>query len=109
MKMSKRAEKALRGSIKKWEAIVSGEGCDDADANCPLCLLYHNNDCVKCPVFVVVGEDEGLIKSHPQTLLLLEKYNVLYESKTYPGYDHHNMKFHHPLGDAIAFFQKNMK
>jgi len=50
MKLSKRAEKALSGSIKKWTKIVNGTGVDKGIANCPLCKLYHNNDCVSCPV-----------------------------------------------------------
>ena len=51
MKMSKRAEKALRGSIKKWERIVDGTGVDKEAENCSLCKLYiDTDDCGACPV-----------------------------------------------------------
>ena len=41
MKTSKRALKALKGSIKKWEKIVNGTGADWGASNCPLCKLYY--------------------------------------------------------------------
>jgi hypothetical protein len=33
-------KKALEGSIKKWELIVSGEETDNGTYNCPLCKLF---------------------------------------------------------------------
>ena len=42
--------RALRGSIKKWEAIVAGDGRDLGSANCPLCQLHHKDNCRGCPV-----------------------------------------------------------
>ena len=50
MKLSKRAETALRGSIKKWEKIAADKGEDLGGANCPLCKLYYVHDCLACPV-----------------------------------------------------------
>lgn len=32
---------ALRGSIRKWQAIVDGIGSDGGASNCPLCQLFH--------------------------------------------------------------------
>lgn len=55
MEMSKRAEKALSGSIKKWEKIISGKGSDNGTQNCNLCRLYHENDCESCPVKEYTG------------------------------------------------------
>ena len=39
--MKQETLEALRGSIKKWEAIVDGTGVDDASDNCPLCGLFN--------------------------------------------------------------------
>ena len=41
---------ALKGSIKKWEAIVMGTGKDDGASNCPLCQEYGKSCCLGCPV-----------------------------------------------------------
>ena len=57
MKMSKRAEVALRGSIEKWEKIVNGTGRDTGPQNCPLCRAYWVNGCQACPVKKHTGED----------------------------------------------------
>lgn len=53
--MNKKTLCALRGSIKKWEAILSKKGQDDGHDNCPLCKLFHQrgSDCPKCPVALV--------------------------------------------------------
>jgi len=50
MKLSKRAEKALSGAIKKWTKIVNGNGVDKGMENCPLCKLYYGGDCMSCPI-----------------------------------------------------------
>ncbi len=50
---------ALRGSIRKWEAIVAGTGTDNGPDNCPLCRMFHSEYfddgddtpcCLGCPV-----------------------------------------------------------
>jgi hypothetical protein len=43
---------ALEKSIKKWEAIVDGTGCDKGPGNCNLCRLFYlwKNCCEGCPV-----------------------------------------------------------
>lgn len=50
-------KKALRGSIRKWERILSGKDVDRGPDNCPLCVLFLAVDpstedfgCVGCPV-----------------------------------------------------------
>lgn len=48
--MDAKTLKALKGSIKKWEAIVAGTGIDAGSINCPLCGLFYHNDCLGCPV-----------------------------------------------------------
>ena len=50
--MDKKTLTALRGSIKKWERIVTGHGHDDGSDNCPLCALFYDNylSCKGCPV-----------------------------------------------------------
>lgn len=50
MRMSAIAEKALRGSIRKWQKIVSGKGLDHHAKNCPLCVQFIQNNCDGCPV-----------------------------------------------------------
>lgn len=52
---------ALKGSIKKWEAIVDGTGEDTGANNCPLCQLFAHGDtplddvCKGCPVEKATG------------------------------------------------------
>lgn len=50
--MNKTTERALRGSIKKWERIVLGTGEDLGSYNCPLCAMFveKNSTCGGCPV-----------------------------------------------------------
>lgn len=48
--MNKRTLKALRGSIAKWEKIVSGDAEDMGAENCPLCKLFVEDFCDGCPV-----------------------------------------------------------
>ena len=55
MKLSKRQTKALKKSIKKWEAIVAGTGIDDGADNCELCKKYIGCDCKSCPVCLTVS------------------------------------------------------
>ena len=55
--MDKKAVKALRGSIKKWERIVLGTGEDFGTRNCPLCKKYdRGTNCDGCPVAEDTGE-----------------------------------------------------
>ena len=63
MKMSKRALKALRGSILHWIRMRDGEqreGEIPDDQNCPLCRLYNHSlsigCCESCPIFQKTGE-----------------------------------------------------
>lgn len=50
---------ALKGSIRKWEAIAEGTGKDQGPYNCPLCLKFNSgvdgnekisDSCLGCPV-----------------------------------------------------------
>lgn len=50
------ALKALKGSIKKWKAIVAGTGEDWGDDNCPLCIKYFKKGCKGCPVAAAVQD-----------------------------------------------------
>lgn len=48
---------ALRGSVKKWQAIVDGTGKNRGPSDCPLCkLFFFVRLCVGCPVFERTGE-----------------------------------------------------
>ena len=52
-------EKALRGSILKWQKIVKGTGVDLGAENCPLCMKFMDDDifdCGRCPV-ALAGHD----------------------------------------------------
>jgi hypothetical protein len=55
--LNKQTLKALKGSIKKWEAIVAGTGVDLGCDNCPLCerFLLGMGSCVGCPVSEKTG------------------------------------------------------
>lgn len=56
---------ALKGSIKKWERIVTGKGQDKGDDNCPLCKAFKvvgpldaggcGDICGGCPVALHSG------------------------------------------------------
>jgi hypothetical protein len=52
--MNNETLEALKGSVKKWEAIVAGIGVDDGIANCPLCQMFNaaesTDSCIGCPV-----------------------------------------------------------
>jgi hypothetical protein len=53
--MNSKTSKALEGSIKKWEKILSGKGTDEGRDNCPLCTIFIKRyisiyDCKGCPV-----------------------------------------------------------
>lgn len=58
MKMTKTAERALRGSIRKWDSIAKGSGVDRGSQNCALCqeYLYRATDCSGCPVAAKTGQ-----------------------------------------------------
>jgi hypothetical protein len=58
-KMDKKALKALKGSIKKWEGIVSGKGIDKGSENCPLCKLFYSgiDYCSLCPIYQKTGDE----------------------------------------------------
>ena len=46
--------KALKASIAKWERNALVEDTEDAMMgvkSCPLCVLFHHNECHGCPVF----------------------------------------------------------
>jgi hypothetical protein len=60
--MDKATLTALKGSIRKWDAIVSRDGLDNGMENCPLCQLFANpgkppssSDCAGCPVREATG------------------------------------------------------
>jgi hypothetical protein len=56
--LNKAVLKALKGSIRKWERIVAGDGGDEGAANCPLCREFRFGvefDCVGCPVMAETG------------------------------------------------------
>lgn len=51
-KMTKKAEKALKASIKKWEEHLKAENASTiilGTENCPLCVVSPDN-CAGCPV-----------------------------------------------------------
>ena len=84
--------KALKGSIRKWEGIVSGKIADDGPNNCPLCHLFWDlADCAGCPVSAKTGigdcqetpyeawgdsfppSNVGLMANTPKRVLLAKK------------------------------------
>ena len=51
--------KALKGSIRKWERVVTGKGKDEGYWNCPLCIRFMSEGekgCGDCPVAEKTGE-----------------------------------------------------
>src|SRR4030065_20519 len=51
-------KKALRGSIRKWERIVSGKAVNNGSADCPCCLTWlEPSGCDGCPIKEYSGED----------------------------------------------------
>ena len=58
--MNAKTLKALKGSIGKWENVVSGTIEDLGTENCSLCSLFHpqntgKDQCVGCPVYMHTG------------------------------------------------------
>ena len=41
--MNSKTLEALKGSIKKWQRIVSGTARDEGAINCPLCWKFLDN------------------------------------------------------------------
>jgi hypothetical protein len=48
--MNGRTKEALLGSILKWQKVLNRTGLEESASNCPLCQLFHSNDCNSCPV-----------------------------------------------------------
>jgi len=102
------------GGAVSWEALASetGKKVDVfIQVSSRISIPEEKLAFIHCSVFMIVGENDmgHVIDAHPKEISLLEKYNIPYEAKTYPGYNHHRMKFHEPLRDVIAFFQENLK
>lgn len=55
--MDAKTLEALKGSIEKWEKIVTGKGIDLGSANCPLCMIFLEDRCAGCPVAEKNGTD----------------------------------------------------
>lgn len=51
--------KALQGSIKKWEDILTGKIAERGANNCPLCQMFvvKTGECDGCPVYKNTGEE----------------------------------------------------
>lgn len=64
MKMSKRAERALRASIKHWEIDIKEKKEQVLPDGCALCNLYINNSCINCPINIACG-GEGCHNNQP--------------------------------------------
>lgn len=74
MRLSKKALKALEESINNWNcrALDMFVGIGDARLDCPLCMLYNNdnirsigNECIQCPIAKKV--DRRYCKNTPYT------------------------------------------
>ncbi len=52
MKMTKKAEEALKASIKHWKDDILTYKMTANSRNCPLCTIYNKNDtdCKGCPI-----------------------------------------------------------
>ena len=56
MTRRKRVLIALRGSIRKWKLVATGEMSDRGSYNCPLCALVHRSTgCRGCVVMAYTG------------------------------------------------------
>lgn len=47
---------AIKGSIQKWNDILTGMVKDYGESNCPLCKKFINNQCRGCPVKEKTGQ-----------------------------------------------------
>lgn len=54
--MNEKTLRALKGSIRKWEAIVAGTERDEGTDNCPLCQKFFANYCEGCPIQEKTGK-----------------------------------------------------
>lgn len=58
--MDEKTREALEGSIEKWRGIVAGTEIDRGATNCPLCIMFNDEDavCDGCPVKERTGFDQ---------------------------------------------------
>lgn len=54
--MPPRTLEALRGSIEKWERVVSTGANGNRWSDCPLCDRFIDIDCRGCPVAAATGQ-----------------------------------------------------
>jgi hypothetical protein len=76
--------KALRASIAKWEANAKAPTPEDYKVDsldCPLCALFWDNQCYRCPVFERTGQP--YCRDTPYTVALHAKnvWSVVPKSK----------------------------
>jgi hypothetical protein len=56
--MEPRTLEALKASIAKWERNVEADRAEHvliSSEDCPLCMLFYDEDCVGCPVMQATG------------------------------------------------------
>jgi hypothetical protein len=83
--MDAKTLKALKGSIDKWENIVSGKGEDEGIDNCPLCKMFKEmEDCTECPVSINTGKAECCKSPYVEwELHQCRQHSAVAESKVY--------------------------
>lgn len=75
--------RALKGSIRKWEKIVLGTGYDEGIKNCPCCKKWYDYiGCFGCPISAFTGV--GVCYNSPYTLWADKNYNLIKKIKTRP-------------------------
>ena len=74
MKLDRKTLAALNGSIRKWEKIVAGTGVDKGWANCPLCKLFIEDNCIECPVMEKSGQPFCKNTPHEKWVELFDYY-----------------------------------
>lgn len=76
MNRSCREIKVIKKAICKWNLIAYGLMQSKGSKNCPLCILFYDNDCHLCPIYST-NPDNYKCKNTP--CMKTKSYTYLYD------------------------------
>lgn len=112
--MNKDTLEALKGSIAKWEGIVSNTAVDMGPWNCDLCQKFlYPQGCVGCPVLEKTGKTGCNGSPYEEFFETLKRYQLTFPAitnrkqynKQYPPKEFAILK---PLAEAELEFLKSL-
>jgi hypothetical protein len=79
--MDKKTLAALKRSIKKWKRNAAGKPAKTGCADCPLCVLFWEDNCRGCPVYKHTGRIDCRETPYVQEALFLQGENFVKNSQ----------------------------